>query len=351
MTRPTPRSAGYRMPAEWETQDAIWLAWPHNPDTWPAARLGQVRQAYLEVIGALQRDQRVSLIVDDAEAEADVRARGADLSGVTFFHIPTRDTWIRDYGPTFVVHAETGRVAMVKWTFNAWGGKYDDLRADDAVPAGMNGVLSMPVFDAGIVLEGGSIDVNGAGAVLTTEQCLLNPNRNPKLSRADLELYLRDYLGAPHVVWLAEGIVGDDTDGHVDDIARFADATTVLCAREVDPADENHAILEDNYERLRSATDQAGRRLRTVTLPMPDPVVGPDGRLPASYANFYIGNRTVIVPIFGQRKDRTALDVVQSCFPRHRVVGVNCTAMVHGLGAVHCCSQQQPRPVPPRAGR
>jgi agmatine deiminase len=343
MNPPTPRSLGYRMPAEWEPQEAIWLAWPHNRDTWCADLLGQVRQAYLAIVGALQRDQRVCLLVEDADVEAAVRAGGEDLTGVTFFHVRTRDTWIRDYGPSFVVNDATGATAMVKWTFDAWGGKYDDLKADNGVPIEMNRSLSLPVFEAGIVLEGGSIDVNGRGTVLTTEQCLLQANRNPHLGRREMEGYLRDYLDAPHVVWLGDGIAGDDTDGHIDDIARFVDATTVLYAWEDDPADANHGILTDNYERLTSAVDQDGRPLRLVALPMPDPVAGPAGRLPASYANFYIGNRTVVVPVFGQDKDRRALDVMQSCFPDRRVVGVDCTAMVRGLGAVHCCSQQQPR--------
>lgn len=343
MNDSTPRSAGFRMPAEWEPQDAIWLAWPHNRETWSDGLLARVRQTYLEVVRALGPDQRVCLLVEDPDAEADVRATGEDLSSVTFFHIRTRDTWIRDYGPTFVVNASTGQAAMVKWTFNAWGDKYEDLRADDGVPAEMNRTLSLPVFHAGLVLEGGSIDVNGAGTVLTTEQCLLNANRNPHLHRREVEAYLREYLGALHVVWLAAGVAGDDTDGHIDDIARFVDPMTVLCALEDDPADENHGVLTDNYERLKSATDQDGQPFRLLALPMPDPVVGPDGRLPASYANFYVGNRTVVVPVFGQKKDRIALDVVRSSFPRHHVVGVDCSALVHGLGAVHCCSQQQPR--------
>jgi agmatine deiminase len=329
------------MPPEWEPQEAIWLSWPHNEVTWPDGRLAEVELTYAETILALHTDQKIKLLVRNPDAEANVRdmltrARVA-LAQVIFFQIPTEDSWIRDYGPTFVVNDNSRDLAMLKWIFNAWGNKYDDLLADNKIPYELNRRLGLRMFEPGIVLEGGSIEVNGGGTVLTTEQCLLNKNRNPNLSRQEIESYLMDYLNVSKVLWLKEGIVGDDTDGHIDDIARFADDRTVICAFEEDPADENYEILKDNYERLVSFG------LNVIKLPMPGLVSGPEGRLPASYANFYIGNGTVIVPVFGHANDKRALDVIQKCFPNRRVVGVHSTAMVHGLGTIHCCSQQEPR--------
>ena len=255
------------------------------------------------------------------------------LSQVVFFHIAIRrclDTRLR---ADFRCRSG-GELAMVKWIFNAWGNKYDDLLNDNRIPYELNQIEKLPMFEAGIVLEGGSIEVNGAGTVLTTEQCLLNSNRNKQLSRENLENYLKDYLGVSRVVWLKEGIVGDDTDGHIDDIARFVDERTVVCAFEEDPSDENYALLQENCELVK----QAG--FRVIKLPMPGIVGDSQGRLPASYANFYIGNGAVVVPQFGHTNDQRALDIIQDCFPGRRVVGVNCTAMVHGLGTIHCCSQQ-----------
>lgn len=344
---PSPRSLGYRMPAEWEPQDAVWLAWPHNPETWSGDLLERVRKTYCEVISEFGGRQQTHLLVRDAEEEAGASRllgdSGVELSSVRFFRIPSADTWIRDYGPTFITNRSTGETALVNWRFNAWGEKYDDLKADDGIPTDLNRHLSLPMFEADIVMEGGSIEVNGAGTLMTTEQCLLNPNRNPHLSRDGIEEYLREYLGISDVLWLGTGIAGDDTDGHIDDIARFADAGTVLCAFEDDTADENHLILKDAYARLMASKAQDGVGFRVLKLPMPDPISSADGRLPASYANFYIANDVVIVPVFDQEKDRTALEVIQAAFPGRRVAGVDCRAMVYGLGTVHCSSQQQPR--------
>jgi len=225
---------------------------------------------------------------------------------------------------------------MVKWNFNAWGRKYDDALPDDRIPYVLNERLHSPIFEAGIVLEGGSIEVNGAGTVLTTEQCLLNKNRNPNLNRQEIEAYLKEYLNVKRVLWLKEGIVGDDTDGHIDDVARFVNQDTVVCAFEEDPADENYEILKDNYERL------VRFDLNVVKLPTPGFVGDRQSRLPASYANFYIGNGAVVVPVFDHANDRRALDILQKCFPNHGVAGVHATAMVYGLGTIHCCSQQEP---------
>jgi agmatine deiminase len=341
MKNPTPKSLGYRMPAEWEPQEAVWLTWPHNEITWPEGMLDDVEPAYVETIRALHSGQKIKLLVPDVEIEARVRLlldrEDIALSQVLFIPLHAEDSWIRDYGPTFVVNQNERKLAMVKWIFNAWGNKYDDLIADDRIPLELNKTLRLPVFEPGIVLEGGSIEVNGADTVLTTEQCLLNKNRNPQLSRAEIEDYLKEYLDVSKVLWLPEGIAGDDTDGHIDDVARFVDESTVLCAYEEDPADENYKALKENYDRL------VGFGLRVLKLPMPGFIGDRHSRLPASYANFYIGNSAVVVPVFGHANDPRALHVIQQAFPSRRVVGVHANAMVHGLGAIHCCSQQEPR--------
>src|SRR2546425_2630411 len=341
MKQPTPKSLGYRMPAEWEPQEAVWLAWPHNELTWPDGMLAEVERAYVEIIRALHTGQKIKLLVDDAERQARVLSllglEGVALPQIVFVSIPTEDSWIRDYGPTFITNRDTQKLAMVKWIFNAWGNKYEDLLGDDRVPHEMNRTLNLPVFEAGIVLEGGSIEVNGKGAVLTTEQCLLNKNRNPHLGRGEVEHYLIEYLNVREVLWLNDGIVGDDTDGHIDDLARFVNEKTIVCAVEEDPSDENYEILKDNYDRLR------GLITNIIPIPMPGHVGDRHTRLPASYANFYIGNDAVVVPIFGHANDQRALDIIQRCFRTRRVVGVHATAMVHGLGTIHCCSQQEPR--------
>ena len=334
------------MPAEWEQQEAVWLAWPHNPETWPGSVLEDVRESYARIVGILSADQAVRVLADDPDAEAGARSllgsRGVGLSSVSFLQVPTCDTWIRDYGPTFVVNDDRRRLAMVVWEFNAWGGKYEDLLGDNGIPALLNAQLGLEAFEAGLVLEGGSIEVNGRGLVLTTEQCMLHSNRNPRLGRGDLDTRLHDYLGAPEVLWLGEGIAGDDTDGHVDDIARFVSPDTVVCCLEPDPADVNHRALRDNYERLTRFRDRSGKGLRVVVLPMPRPVIAEGERLPASYANFYIGNRSVVVPVFDDPNDGPALETLRGCFPGRRVVGVDSRSMIRGLGAIHCCTQQQP---------
>jgi agmatine deiminase len=342
MNQPTPRSLGYRMPAEWEPQEAIWLTWPHNELTWPNTMLDEVRASYVSIIDALQTHQKIKLLVKDEQAVWNVRGRlagaGVPVERVNFINLSTEDSWIRDYGPTFVINEQTKQLGMVKWIFNAWGNKYDDLLADDRIPHELNRSLQLPMFEAGIVLEGGSIEVNGAGTVLTTEQCLLNNNRNPNLSRENIEDYLKNYLNVSRVLWLKEGIIGDDTDGHIDDIARFVDKDTVVCAFEDDPSDENHEILKENYELLRTF------ELNVIKLPMPGYIGDRHARLPASYANFYIGNGAIVVPTFGHTNDQRALEILQGCFPGRRVIGVDAKAMVHGLGTIHCCSQQEPAP-------
>jgi agmatine deiminase len=296
-------------------------------------------------MSALAPHERVNLLVDDEETERAVRARChfAHKENIVFIRQPTVDSWIRDYGPNFLVD-DAGRIAYNDWVFNAWGDKYEELKRDSAIPAELEAVLAVPRFEPGIVMEGGAIDVNGASVVLTTEQCLLNPNRNPHLTRAEIEQYLQAYLGVEKVLWLGEGIVGDDTDGHVDDIARFVAPNVIVCALEDDPADANYKLLRDNYERLQSMTDAEGRAFEIVTLPMPGVVGGREERLPASYANFYIANGVVLLPVFGHANDARAAETLQRLFAARRVIPVNAEALVWGMGTIHCLTQQQPAP-------
>ena len=343
-----PRGAGYRMPAEWEPHAATWLAWPHNHDTWPD-HLERVRETWLEMIRALVPGETVHLLVDDASSEtaavARLRQSGVDAGRVVFHRVPTVDVWIRDYGPTFITRAEpSAALAFVNWQFNAWGMKYADYVADDTVPLRMNESLGLPAFTPDVVLEGGSIDVNGAGLCLVTEECLLNPNRNPGQGREEIETLLKTALGLERVLWLPAGMAGDDTDGHVDNLARFVDRETVVCVAEPDPADENHRALQENYRCLAAATDVAGRRLRVVPLPQPDPVTADGARLPASYANFYIANGVVLVPLYGGARDRVALDILADLFPGRRIAGIDARALILGLGGIHCVTQQEPAP-------
>ncbi|MCX6678136.1 MAG: agmatine deiminase family protein [Methanothrix sp.] len=342
----TPRSLGYHMPAEWERHEAIWLSWPHDLDSFP--EIEAVENAYTAIIKAIHESEIVNLLVKDEMMQSEVvgrlKSEKVDLHRVHFHLMSYADVWFRDYGPTFVVNREkeAGKgVAAVNWIFNAWGEKYEEMMADTRIACLINDDLKRECFLPGIVMEGGSIDVNGWGTVLTTEQCLLNRNRNPSLNKEEIESYLREFLGVQKIIWLKEGIAGDDTDGHVDDIARFVNPTTVLCAYEDDPEDENYPALKQNYELLCRETDQDGHPLTVIKLPMPGRV-GAEPRLPASYANFYIGNEVVMVPVFGHENDKAALKIIQEAFPERKVVGINCREMVHGLGTIHCISQQQP---------
>ncbi len=342
-----PAALGFRMPAEWNPHHSTWLTWPKDPETWPD-RVTQVEEIYLQMISALTAHEYVDLLVDDEETEQKVRARCGAPARLRFHRIQTVDSWIRDYGPNFLI-GPNGEPAFNDWIFNAWGNKYEELKQDDGVPRQLEHVLRMQRFSPGVVMEGGSIEVNGAGCVLTTEQCLLNPNRNPQLSRNEVEQYLKDYLGITKVLWLGEGIVGDDTDGHIDDIARFVAPNVIVGALEDDPEDPNYEILRDNLARLRSMTDASGRPFEIVTLPMPGVVGGTStstrdlDRLPASYANFYIANNTVLLPIFGHANDARAVETLEQLFPDRRVIPINCEPLVWGMGTIHCVTQQQPQ--------
>jgi agmatine deiminase len=342
----TPAALGYAMPAEWARHRATWLSWPSNLETWPT-QLEKVREIWMRMVRALTTYEQVYLLVDDERVEQDVAARlraaKIEMANVTLLKIPTVDVWMRDYGPTFVTRrSPDAPLAFNDWIFNGWGDKYQAYQEDERVAREIAGLLKVPVFEHKIVLEGGSIDVNGAGTCLTTEQCLLNRNRNPHLSRSQIEQFLKNSLGVEQVIWLGAGIVGDDTDGHIDDIARFVNPTTVACIVEANSRDENYAFLQDNYERLQSARDQHGNKLQIVTLPCPAPVYNEGARLPASYANFYIANEIVLVPTFDDGNDPIALGILQELFAERKVIGLRCNEVVVGLGAIHCVTQQEP---------
>ena len=338
--RETPRALGFRMPAEWEPHEATWIAWPHNRDDWPG-RFAPIPWVYAEIVRKLARVERVRILIADRAAEQAARRilgkAGANLAAVEFFHAPTDRVWTRDYGPLFVRN-RAGEVALTGWQFNGWA-KYEDWRNDAAIPGRIAAGLKRPVWEPGLVLEGGSIDVNGRGLLLTTEECLLSPvqARNPHLGRREIERALGDYLGVRRVIWLRHGIAGDDTHGHVDDLARFVDAGTVVIASEPDRSDPNYEPLRDNLAILRKLP------LRVVKLPMPAPLIFDGRRLPASYANFYIANGLVLVPTFNDGNDRVALNTLARLFPDREVVGIHAVELVWGLGTLHCMTQQQPR--------
>lgn len=338
---------GYRMPAEWKPHTATWLTWPHKPDTWPG-NFAPVPGVYARFVRVLADSEEVHILVRDHEIEAAarrvLREEKADAPNVFFHTIPNDDVWIRDCGPVFVRNPEAATpLVAVNWEYNSWGGKYPPYDADNAIPAAVAGYVGCPVVSGNMVLEGGSIDVDGEGLLLTTEQCLLHPNRNPSLSREQIEQRLRDLLGVRKVLWLGDGIEGDDTDGHIDDLTRFVAPGRVVTVMEEDETDLNHAVLRANRERLRGLTGLSGHPLDVVDLPMPEPVTYGGQRLPASYANFYIANNTVVVPVFGQsRRNDEALGILRECFPGRKVVGIEASELVLGLGAFHCISQQQP---------
>ncbi|HEX2715695.1 MAG TPA: agmatine deiminase family protein [Candidatus Acidoferrales bacterium] len=338
------------MPAEWEPHEATWLAWPHEKTDWPG-KFAPIPWVYGEFVRKLARVERVRILVADADAEREACAvlgkSGADLAAIEFLRIPTNRSWTRDYGPIFVKNDE-GKLAVTDWHFNGWA-KYKNWKRDDAVTSKLLRRLKLPAWQPTsqgrrIVLEGGSIDVNGRGTLLTTEECQLSPlqARNPGLERAALEKIFGDYLGAWHVLWLRRGIAGDDTHGHVDDIARFVDPKTVVAVAEENKSDANYERLQENLEMLRTMRVQDGRPLRVKVLPMPEPVYFDGQRLPASYANFYIANKVVLVPTFNDPKDRIALDVLAGVFPDREMIGIACLDLVLGLGTLHCMTQQQP---------
>ncbi len=341
----TPAALGYRMPAEWEPQAAVWLSWPHRRATWPGG-FRPIPAKFAEIAALISRFEDVRINAErplHARIRAALNRARADLARVTLLPHPTDDAWCRDHGPIFVKHARTGEVAVTDWKFNAWGEKYPRWTRDNAIPARTARALGLRHFAQDMILEGGSIDVNGAGLLLTTEACLLHPNRNPTLTRTQIERHLRAALGVREILWLGAGIAGDDTDGHVDDLSRFFRADGIVTAVERDPCDSNHRALRDNLERLRAFRTPAGKKFTLAELPMPLPVRHGRHRLPASYANFLVINGAVLLPVFRQpRRDAEAAEVLAGCFPGREIIPVDCRELVLGHGTLHCITQQQP---------
>ena len=356
----TPRQLGYKMPAEWERHDATWIAWPHNATDWPG-KFQAIPWVYSDIVRRLAAVETVHILVEEQSAENRAQTAlsraGANLRNVRFHRWATNRVWTRDSGPIFVRKPAKAKdhatVAVTNWKFNAWA-KYDDWQHDNEIPAHAAEFLKVPSWapaiklDSGVehrvVLEGGSIDVNGSGVLITTEECLLSSvqQRNPGVSRKQLEQAFHDYLGIDQVLWLNRGCAGDDTHGHVDDITRFVSENTIVTATETNTADDNHQPLAENLDRLKSAKNLHGKPFHVVELPMPAPVVFDGQRLPASYANFYIANGIVLVPTFNDPNDRKALSIVAEVFPKHIVTGIHCGDFIWGLGALHCMTQQQP---------
>ena len=346
MTTETPQEQGYYFPAEFAKHDATWLSWPHKEASWPG-KIKTIYPVYAEFIRLLAEGEQVNInVVDEAmkqNALHYLREASANLNQVKFFIHPTNDAWCRDHGPAFVINTNADqKKIIVDWGYNAWGGKYPPFDLDDNIPTLIAQHYKIPVVYPGIVMEGGSVDFNGKGTVLTTTSCLLNTNRNPHLNQGQIEQYLHDYYGVENILWLGDGIVGDDTDGHIDDLTRFVNENTVVTVVEENKKDENYSILQENLKALKKLRLENGKPLDIVELPMPAAVVYEDMRLPASYANFYIGNKYVIVPTFRDKNDDRALQILQSCFQDRKVIGLDSLDIIWGLGSFHCLSQQEP---------
>jgi agmatine deiminase len=349
----SPAALGFSMPAEWDSHEATWIGWPHNPTDWPG-KLEPIQWVYAEIVRKIAVGEIVRILVNSARHEKQVRSilklAGVAMARVQFFRFPTNRGWTRDFGPIFLRREKPRReIAIARFRFNAWA-RYPDWQKDDAIPRQVAQKLKMKIFPAllgrrEIVLEGGSIDVNGRGTVLTTEECLLDQKRqvrNPGLSRAETEIALRENLGVKNVVWLGKGIAGDDTHGHVDDLCRFVNPRTVVLIREKNQQDANYRPLEENWERIRDARLENGDKIAAIELPMPSPLYFDGVRLPASYANFYITNAAVLVPTFNDPNDRVALGILGELFPERAVVGIHAVDLVWGFGTLHCLTQQQP---------
>jgi agmatine deiminase len=339
----TPAALGYRMPAEWEPHAATWLSWPRREGISFPGSFDRVMPALRFMVEALIQSESVCINVCNGAHEAEARAVLDPLPQecITYYEVPTDEPWCRDHGPIFLTRHADPKLAVVDWDYNAWGNKYPPFNLDEVVPTRIAQIFGLPVFHPGMILEGGSIDVNGTGALLTTESCLLNKNRNPGLSRTEIEQRLRDFLGVREILWLGNGIAGDDTDGHIDDITRFVSDRKVVTVVEENRDDENYEPLQENLARLRQMKI-GGREIDIVTLPMPKKITREGLRLPASYANFYIANGCVLVPTFADRADETALSILRQSIPNRRVVGVDCRELIWGLGTFHCLTQQQP---------
>ncbi|MBR1850875.1 MAG: agmatine deiminase family protein [Bacteroidales bacterium] len=342
----TPKEQGYYMPAEWHRHEATWLTYPHNEDSWPG-KIETIFPSYHLFIKVLAESEKVHINVNDLATQERVSEAldkmGCNMPNVVFHLFPSNDAWCRDHGPAFLLNRDSSKKrAIVNWNHNAWGGKYP-YELDTEIPRHVHSLMAdSPLFEPGIVMEGGSIDVNGCGDLITTTSCLLNPNRNPNLDKSQIERYLCDYYGVENVIWLGDGIVGDDTDGHVDDLTRFVAPDTVITAVEDDVWDENYEPLRRNLETLKHCRLANGKQLEIIELPMPDMVFYDNQRLPASYANFYIANGKVIFPTYRCLTDNEAAYILEACFPDREIVGIDSTDIVWGLGSFHCLSQQMP---------
>ncbi len=342
-----PASLGYYFPAEWHPHRATWLTFPHNTHTWPEALLKKIYPIYFEFIHLISQGEVVCINVQSQSAQLWIQEAlaklGTDLGQIHCYQHPSNDAWCRDHGPAFLINPEAAiPKVMVDWEYNAWGGKYPPYDADNQIPALIAEQLDLPVYRPGIIMEGGSVDFNGKGTLLTTRSCLLNPNRNPHLTSEQIEQYLKDYYGVQQVLWLEDGIVGDDTDGHIDDICRFVREDTVLTVIEHQRSDANYSILQKNRKDLEAMRLPDGKPLEIIELPMPRPYYMQGERMPASYANFYIANAVVVVPTFGCPEDERALDILSACFPDRAVIGLDSREIIWGLGSFHCLSQQEP---------
>lgn len=343
----TPRDLGFSFPAEFAPQRAMWLSWPHKEASWPG-KIDSIYPVYSQFIKLVAQGQRVCINVANEKMKAfaitNLERVEADLSNIDFFFHPTNDAWCRDHGPAFLINKEKKQKAIVDWDYNAWGDKYPPYDLDDVIPTLIAEKFDLPVFYPKIVMEGGSVEFNGKGTLITTTACLLNKNRNPELSQNQIEKYLTDYYGVENILWMGDGIVGDDTDGHVDDITRFVNEDTVITVVEENKADENYELLQENLKLLKTMRLETGKQLNIIELPMPHAVIYEDQRLPASYANFYIANNHVIVPTFRDSKnDVRAIDILQGCFSDRKVIGLDSTDLIWGLGSFHCLSQQEPK--------
>jgi agmatine deiminase len=342
----TPKSLGYYFPAEFAKHDAVWLSWPHKEESWPG-KIASIYPSYCAFVKTVALTERVNInVATDKMRQGAVKMlelAGVDMSKVQFYLHPTNDAWCRDHGPSFLIsnNAEYPK-AIVDWNINAWGGKYPPFDLDDVIPTRIAEQLNLPVFYPDIIMEGGSVDFNGAGTVITSTCCLLNENRNPHLQQAQIEQYLGDYYGIEQVLWVSEGIVGDDTDGHIDDTVRFVNEDTVLTVVESNVLSENFDLLQKNLKELKAMRLADGKQLNIVELPMPADVIYEGQLLPASYANFYISNGHIIVPTYQCAQDDKAMQIIQSCFPTREVVGIDSTDIIWGLGSFHCLSQQEP---------
>jgi agmatine deiminase len=346
MESTTPKSLGYYFPAEFAPHVATWLSWPHKEASWPG-KIGAIYPYYSQFIKELALSEKVRINVADEAmkqfALTYIREAGANLDNVEFYLHPTNDAWCRDHGPAFLINpAADIKKVIVDWGYNAWGNKYPPFDLDDVIPTLIGKEFNLPVYHPGIVMEGGSVEFNGKGTLLTSTACLLNPNRNPHLNQQQIETYLMNYYGVEQILWVDDGIVGDDTDGHIDDTVRFVNEDTVLTVVEENKQDENYDLLQHNLQQLKAMRLLNGKQLNIVELPMPDAVVYDDQRLPASYANFYIANTSVIVPTFRCDKDDKALQIIQESFPTRKVIGIDSTEIIWGLGSFHCLSQQEP---------